>query len=267
MMRESEEKRDALLARLEDLSARADRGEVAVGAFLSPREARQAAAYAKREGLPFAFFGGYDDAERVRVYALPAYMETEEDVPLPVLLRDYGDTDGIAALSIKGSGYVTLTHRSYLGSLLGLGIERDVLGDLVVLDENGHEAVLFCDAQIVPFLLGELHKVGSDTVRVREVAPETVVLPPRRMAPIHDTVASARLDAVVAALCNLSRERARVAVVSGLVEVEFECEERPDFVLRTPCILSVRGVGRFRVLDVSEQTKKGRLRLVAEKFL
>ena len=256
-----------LEARLGDLVRLAERGQVAISDFLSPADSRRAEVYLTRTGTFYATFGGYDDAERQRVYLLPSYMESDEKEPLSHLLAQYGHSDGISLLLVKGSGYVTLSHRSYLGSLLGLGLERDVIGDIVVLDESGKEAVIFCDEQIVPFLLLEWKKVGSDTVKVTKTSLTDVVLPPRRTAPIADTVASPRLDAVVAALCNLSRERARTMVSDGCVEVDFEQEERPDFFLSAPCMVSIRGYGRFRVTSVSEQTKKGRIRLLGEKFL
>ena len=256
-----------LEARLDDLLRLAERGQVAVSDFLSPADCRRADAFLARAGISFAAFGGYDDAERQRIYLLPSYMESDEDESLSQLLGQYGHSDGIALLLVRGSGYVTLSHRSYLGSLLGLGLERDVIGDIVVLDESGREAVIFCDEQIVPFLLLEWKKVGNDTVKVTKTSLSEIVLPPRRTAPISDTVASPRLDAVVAALCNLSRERARTMVSDGCVEVDFRTEERPDFLLNAPCMLSVRGYGRYRVTSVSEQTKKGRIRLLGEKFL
>ena len=87
-----------------------------------------------------------------------------------------------------------------------------------------------------------------------------------RTTELSDTVASARLDCVVASLCRLSREKARECVLSELVELNFEVEDRPDHAVEAPAILSVRGVGRFRVLSLSELTKKGRLRLRAEKY-
>lgn len=256
-----------LEARLGDLVRLAERGQVAISDFLSPADCRRADTFLGRTGIPHVAFGGYDEAERQRMYLLPSYMESDEDEPLSQRLAQYGHSDGIALLLVRGSGYVTLSHRSYLGSLLGLGLERDVIGDIVVLDESGKEAVVFCDEQIVPFLLLEWKKVGSDTVKVTKTSHSDVVLPPRRTAPIVDTVASPRLDAVVAALCNLSRERARTMVSDGCVEVDFEQEERPDFSLVAPCMVSVRGYGRFRVTSVSEQTKKGRIRLLGEKFL
>jgi RNA-binding protein YlmH len=85
--------------------------------------------------------------------------------------------------------------------------------------------------------------------------------------PISDTVASPRLDCIVGALCSLSREKARATVESGLVELDFEREERPDRTVSAPCIISVRGYGRFRINSVSDMTKKGRYRLNAEKFV
>ena len=94
-----------------------------------------------------------------------------------------------------------------------------------------------------------------------------IQIPDRKTQPIRDTVASPRLDAVVAALCNLSRERARAAVVSGLVEIDFESEERPDRTLSADTTVSVRGFGRYRVTALSDKTKKGRYRLEAEKYV
>lgn len=257
----------ALLARLDDLARRAARGELAVGPFLSPREGMLARRYLTDLGTEYRLFGGFDDAERCRPYLLPPYMAEEEDSNVLSLLDAYGYESRIACVRVTGSGYASLDHRSYLGSLLGLGLDRSVIGDILVLGENGTEAVVFCDSAIAPFLLQEWYKVGRDTVKVMEIPLSAVVVPERKFSDIHDTLASARLDGVVASLCRMSRERAKTAVESGLVELNFECEERPDRSVEAGSILSVRGYGRYRVLSVSEQTKKGRFRLEAQKYL
>jgi RNA-binding protein YlmH len=72
---------------------------------------------------------------------------------------------------------------------------------------------------------------------------------------------------VVAALCSFSRERAKEAIVSSFVELNYECEERVDREISTPAVVSVRGVGKFNVISLSDKTKKGRYRLLAEKLL
>lgn len=260
---ERKEEITQLFARLEDLRERAEHGEVAVSGFLSPRELHFARRELDKRGMRFFAFGGYDGAERQRIYFLPDYME---DVNSEGELSAYGYSTDICTLKVKGSGFVTLSHRDFMGSLLGLGIERSVIGDIVVTD-TGREAVVICDETIAPFLLEAWIKAGNDKIRAERFSLPSDFIPERRFAPINDTVASARLDAVVAAVCKLSREKARVIVENETVEMDYETCSRPDRTLTAPCLLTVRGYGKFRVLSVSEQTKKGRYRLVAEKYL
>lgn len=251
---------EGLYARLEDMKKRAIRGELGISAFLSPRELHYARSHLGEGG--YLAYGGYSDAERKRIYFLPEYMEGVEDVED---LADFGEDTMISSVSVKGSGFVRLSHRDFMGSLLGMGLERSVIGDIVVTD--GESAVVMCDSRIADFLINEWTEVGHDKVRCSRVALGEDFSPERRYAPISDTVASARLDCIVAALCNLSRERARVCVVSGQCELDYECEERPDREVTPPALISVRGYGKFRVCSIGEQTKKGRLRLAAQKFL
>ena len=268
--RENEEAR-ALAARLDDLCARADSGELGVTVFMSPRELAFTKKYLAAKGAAVCFFGGYPQAERQRAYILPDYMselsECDGDTDIEERLSQFGYSSSVFALRICGSGYRRLSHRDFLGSLLGLGIERSVLGDILLLGDGDREALLLCDSNISEFIEKELCYVANDKVKVRGAELEDIQIPPRRTQPISDTVASPRLDAVVAALCNLSRDKARAAVVSGLVEIDFESEERPDRLLSGGATVSVRGFGRYRVISVSDKTKKGRYRLVAEKYV
>ena len=71
----------------------------------------------------------------------------------------------------------------------------------------------------------------------------------------------------MASLCSLSREKARVAVVNGLLEIDYECCERPDRTLTAPCTVTVKGYGKYRINSLSDKTKKGRLRLDADKYV
>ncbi len=265
--RENEDTR-VLTARLDDLSARAEGGELAVTDFLSPRELIIGKRYLEQKGESFCFFGGFSGAERKRAYILPDYMAelSRKATELDGALSEFGYSSAVSALIIRGSGYRTLTHRDFLGSLLGLGIERSVLGDIILLGDDKKEALVFCDENISEFILGELRAVANDKVRV-ERAGDDIDIPPRKTQPIYDTVASSRIDAVVAALCNLSRERARAAVVSGLVEIDFESEERPDGNVSAGAVVSVRGFGKYRIISVSDKTRKGRYRLEAEKYV
>lgn len=260
---ERKEGMDRLLARIDDLIARAEHGKVAITTFLSPREFHFATRRIEKTGISFFGFGGYDDAERKKVYILPDYMD---GLPSVSLLEDYGGSADISALKVSGSGFSKLSHRDFLGSLLGLGLERSVIGDIVVTKE-GKEAVVFCDTEITPFLLEVWVKAGNDKIRVEYTSLPENFAPERHFAQINDTVASPRVDAIVGALCSLSRDKARDLVENEYVEIDYETTSRPDRTVNSPCLVTVRGYGKFRVLSVNEQTKKGRYRLVAEKYL
>ncbi len=281
----------ALYARLDDLVRCAERGEMGVSSFLSPRETHYARSYLTQKGVMFRDFGGYASAERNRMYIFPDYMEgiggssesketepTEQPEQIKQIkqikeekwleeIKDFGYSSEIAALRIQGSGYRKLTHRDFLGSLLGLGLDRSVLGDILTDGEEGKSAVVFCDALISVFIENEMTVVANDKVKIHRLKEGEWQLPERRFATIHDTVASPRLDAVVAALCGISREKARDTVCGDMVEMNFESEDRPDHTVEAPCMISVRGFGRYRILSLTDRTKKGRYRLEAEKYL
>ena len=136
----------ALYARLDDLCAQAGQGIAAVTPFLTPREAKYARQYLSgrlRAGLAL-LWGGYPDAERVRAFLLPDYLEGllptvgadgGGSLPPADLLRAAGFDDlaedaaeQTAALSVRGSGFRTLTHRDYMGAVLGTGVVREAVG-------------------------------------------------------------------------------------------------------------------------------------------
>jgi len=220
----TEKEIDALLARAADLARRAAGGEVAYGPFLTPQEQRMLKIRLPQKQTPL-FCGGYPDAERARAFFLPDYMaELDDDVRREVLAEALGEA--VVPLLVKGSGFHTATHRDYLGAVLNLGIKREALGDICVLPDGG--AVLFCDSVMATFLKENLVRVARDTVSVGEVT-----LPPdfnggRSFKPLCDTVASPRADAVVAALCHLSRERAQALFARELVQMDYEPLEKYD---------------------------------------
>ncbi len=253
---------EGLFARLSDLCRKAEVGLCVHSDFMSPRELYFASEYLRAHGTSFFAYGGYADAERRRVYILPDYMPEDASVET---LAEYGHAHGIALLSVSTSGYRTLTHRDFLGSVLGLGIDRSVVGDILVGEST--DTLIFCDEAMAQFIASELSRVANDKVSVRRTDISGAVLPKRKFEMITDTVASARIDCVVGALCSLSRDKAKQTVVSGLVEVNYLTEERPDRQVTDGAVISVRGKGKYRILSVGETTKKGRYRLSAEKYL
>ena len=253
-----------LLAHVADLVSRAESGEIVTTPFLTPREQNEIRKKYAFLGDRLRFLGGYAEAERCRAVFLPSYMaELDGEVRETLLAEETGET--LVALSVMGSGYRELSHRDYLGSILNLGLERDAIGDIAVL--SPHDAVLFCDRLIATFLTENLTRAARDAVKVR-----VVELPPdfnggRKFEPVSDTVASPRADAVVAALCNLSRERAQALFAQGFVELDYEPLEKYDREVGEGAVLTVRSHGKFIVRSLSDKTKKGRYRLLADRYV
>ncbi len=266
-MERNDEQLRRLLSRVEELCERALRGQMTHTDFLTPREQKHAMATLRRMGQAHRarLHGGYASAERCCLLLFPDYAldACEEQADALTLLAVSGEDDPVTALRFRAGGYRTLTHRDYLGSLLSLGLERDVLGDIAM---DGNDATVLCLARIAPFLLTDAERIGGDAVRVSETALSPDFDGGRTFVPIRETVASPRLDCIVAALTDLSREAAQNAIRDGLVEVDYESEIRPDHQPDIPCTLSVRGKGKFIVRELGDTTRKGRIRLFADRY-
>ena len=262
-----------LFAKADDLYARARKGEVAVSGFLNPAEAHYLGKYAREMHMESSvvFFGGYRGASRTKAFFLPDYIIDLCDKP-------YGDerdrelllyvTDDVAAaigaVSIKGSGYRELSHRDYLGSILSLGIERFVVGDIAAT--GPYEAVVFADAKIAGYIATSLAKVASDDVKCSLVVVDEDFSVPENVEELVLSVASMRADCIVGGHAKCSRADAQSLVKSGAVTLDYEEISDPDKKISAPALISVRGSGKFRVLDNGVETRRGRLRVRAEKF-
>lgn len=233
------------IRRIEDYIERVNsRGQWQLTDFLSPREQGLAAGRARTAGIVAQGYGGYADAERQRLLLMPG-----EWYPEPADFQ-------VATLSVRADE--SITHGALLGALLGTGVERRKVGDLAVDGERGLCAI---DRMISAHVCQELHHAGRVAVAV-EVVDREVVWPKVDYNTATLSVASMRLDAVVAAACHWSRGTAQEAIQAGRVSVDHVETDRPDESVEVGDVLSVRGFGRVRVFESAGVSKKGRLRLV-----
>lgn len=248
---------DILGARVDDMLSRAERGEPVWSRFVNEAERAELSRMMSGIGsdLCYSFFGGYEGAERTRLFIYPDYCK----------LSDISDC--ITAVEIRGSGYEELKHSSFLGALTSLGIDRAKLGD-IVLRNNG--AILFADETIARFLLEEpapLTRVARDTVRLFAYDIPRGFSNPREYKEIFDTVQSPRLDSVVSSLAGIPRERAKALCIRGDVQVNYTVEQRPDFQVGQADIITVRSYGKFVIESLDQKTKKDRNKLIAKKYI
>jgi len=233
------EEKDIMISRLKDLALRRDKVNYCLfSPFLSPDILPDAKGIGK-----VLYWGGYPEAERVVAAFLPDWMG-DEDVEWPISLIIASPTDG-----------KIYNHRDYLGSLMALGIKRQVLGDIIV---DGATAYLFCLESIEDFILNNFTQVAGATVKL-EKAQNTCALPERKFEDISGTAASERLDCIVALAANTSRTKAAEFITSGNVMVNNRETLKTTYIMKKGDRFSIRGRGKFIYDGEKGTTKKGRI--------
>lgn len=258
-----------LEARIEDYIRKTERGELQLSSFLTPMQIYFAKEILKYRGVysRAVFCGGYDNAERARLLLLPSFTDGLDGEAKDKLADFFPDDskDAVVCIKIQGSGYRELSHRDYLGSILGMGIERDAIGDIATVDNFC--AFVFSSAAMARFIIAELDRVGTDKVKVSVCDLPEGFDGGRKYQRISDTVASERLDCVVASLCNLSRDKAQSEIRGGFCTLNYMPDDECAKDVCEGDIISMRGYGKFIVRSISQPTKKGRLRLIADKYV
>ena len=187
------------------------------------------------------FFGGYPDAERVVLALYLREPPAAEQFP-------------VVCLRIGCKNAERLIHRDYLGALMGLGLKREGVGDILPDAEGALVLALPAAARLIET---ELTEVGRERVTVAPAPlPQSAGEPAGE--PLRISVASLRLDAVLAALLHLSREQAAALIRSEKVLVNHIVRSAPATPLAEGDLLTIRGTGRFRLQELCGQSKKGR---------
>ncbi|MBQ8194513.1 MAG: RNA-binding protein [Oscillospiraceae bacterium] len=247
LLNEEERYLSAHIADLQRLSIKS--GVPRFSQFLNEREAVVADNAVK--GSP-CFFGGYDGAARV----VCGFIEDTYASELPP-----SDIFPIIPLTFTYRERDKLTHRDFLGALLSLEIKRELVGDILTAD--GY-AVVFVH-ETAAELVSALDKIGKVGVRCERGI--TKPLPEQQTKRIDATVSSLRLDCIVSAAVNISRERSASLVKSGMVNADFSPCLNVSAEMKENTVISVRGHGRFRLSEISGETRKGRIRIVIEKYI
>ena len=243
-----DEESQMLFAHIYDLGVQAEKyGGALYGDFIS--ETNADVLNERRHLLPTepVLFGGFDGAERKMVGFVPDYLEA--DFPISV----------VKITSRKNSG---LSHRDYLGSLMGLGIKREKCGDIII---NENICWVFLQEDIARFVDSSLLKVGGEGVSTTIVNVDEVLLPERKFTQIKGTVASMRLDSVLALFIRTGRSHTAAYITNGRVFVNGVVSTKPDMHLEDGDIITVRGVGRA-TLEIGATSRKDRIFVTLNKY-
>lgn len=216
--------------------------------FLNPRQRYILTTIVNQDDQIKAIFnGGYEQAEMQRALIFPDYYQPQAtDYELQLLEIDYPRK------------FAELHHRQIMGSLLSSGIDRNVFGDILGNDLDWQVVV---DAKMVPYLQAQVTQVGKIHIGFLPLAMEQVIQPQSDWEETAATVSSLRLDVIVAAAFNYSRNRAKLVIEHGLVRVNWQEVDRPDYPVAIFDQLSVRHAGRVQLQAVNGYNKKQKIRI------
>lgn len=244
-----------LLAKVWDkINAGFRRNIMANSPFLSPRELEMTRyLFGDVDGLHA--FGGYDDAERKMLIYLPDYLDesalTGEDSPMVCLRAVFYEGD-------------SPTHRDFLGALMGAGIARETVGDICV---GKGSCDFFVTEEIAPYILQNFTGAGRTKLHLEKIPIDQVSIPEPEIREIKDTVASIRLDSVIASGFRVGRSLAAQYIAAGKAAIDGLPCEKPDKLVPEGAKISVRGLGKIRLAAVNGQTKKGRTSVTIHRYV
>lgn len=198
-------------------------------------------------------WGGYPQAERQRLAIARA------ELPL--------DTSNIelVALSIAGNFlFDPATHRDFLGALLGTGIVREKVGDIIVLGDRGAQAIVV--PELAEFLETSLTQVRSVPVKTQRIDFSDLSIREPKKKEMTTVEASLRLDAVASAGFGMSRSKMADMISAGDVRVNWREITQPSHQLKTGDLVAIRGKGRLEIGDIAV-TKKERYRVLLTRFI
>lgn len=228
--------------------------EVVCSDFLSPPElAAVQGMFARLTEVQMVAWGGYPQAERQRV----AIARAE----LPLELEQVA----IAPLAISGNFlFDPATHRDYLGAVLGTGIVREKVGDIIVLGDRGAQAIVV--PELAEYLETHLTQVRSVPVKTRQIAVADLKIREPKKKEMTTVEASMRLDAIASAGFGMSRSKMVDLINTGDVRVNWKATKQASHPLKSGDLVAIRGKGRLEIGDVAI-TKKERFRVQLTRFM
>ena len=244
-----------LLAKLWDkINAGIRRNIPANTCFLSPREQEMTRfLFGAEPGL--SFFGGYEDAERKMLIFLPEYLDEgclyDEDSPMVCLRATFFEDDA-------------LSHRDFLGALMGAGIARETVGDICV---GKGRCDFFVTAEIAPYIEQNFLSAGRTKVHLDRISLWDAEIPEPEVKEIKDTVASLRLDSVISSGFRIGRSLAAQYISAGKAAIDGLPCEKPDKIIAEGIKISVRGLGKIKLAAVNGRTKKDRISITIHRYV
>ncbi len=220
--------------------------------FLSPFEQEMANTIANSLDLKVEFDGGFFGAERQRAAFCHEDFEGTSAFEIAVVKAEWN------------GNFARLSHRDCLGAVLGLGLEREIVGDIIATKDF---ARIIVDKKMADFFVMNLTQIGTVAVKTTLDELENIEPKEERVKEIRATVASLRADSIAAAGFGMSRSKAATDISAEKVQLNWQTVKNASQTIKQGDVLSMRGRGRLEVTEITGQTKKGRIGVLLKRYI
>ncbi len=211
--------------------------------------------FSKQNDVKVILYGGFDTSERNVMLFIPQYLDITDFDSLSGYFSENSDDNPLCVLRLEKDSFSSVTHRDYLGALMGLGIKRETIGDILV-NEKGAELIVL--KTVAEYIISELKSVGRATVSVKEISFDEIRNAASNIKEETVNVSSMRLDNIVSACYRLSRSESAQAILSGSVFVNSVQSLKCDKKVSIGDKIVFRSKGKVILREFSGVSKKGR---------
>ena len=244
---------EAVAVKLVDFAAQTIKNrKCKLSGFLSPFEQEMAGVIANSLGsLNVDFYGGYRGAERQRAAFCHEEFQSTPNFEIAVIKAEWNGE------------FARLGHRDVLGSILGLGVDRECLGDIIATKDC---ARILVDKKMCDYFTANLTQIGGTSVKTSVDELENISAKEERTKEIKATVASLRADSIAAVGFGMSRSKAAQEILAEKIKLNWQTVKNAAQAVKEGDVLSMRGRGRLEVAEIRGQTKKGRVGVLLRRF-
>lgn len=234
---------------LDKLNACINKNYIQTTKFLSENEIRLSIDLLKSyTSSSYILWGGWNNAKRKIIIFLPCYIDKEE------FIHNINIQDPLKYLRLKLPKGFTLSHRDYLGSLMSLGIERSVIGDILSYD-NGCDIILL--ENMLSYIQENFTKAGNVSFKSKVLSDyKQLTIPKINILESKFILSSLRLDCYISTVFKTSRSKAQELIKSGLVYINNSVENKPTRIVPLGASVNLRGKGKNIFFEIIGKTQK-----------
>ena len=228
-------------------------------AFLTPEQQSSLSGFLRsHHGEGLILFGGYEEAERKQLLFMPDYTGVTDERSAMEYFRENPEECPMVLLDVKipAAQKGRLSHRDYLGALMGEGIRREKIGDIIVSEDG---AQIVAAKELAGYLAENFRQAGRVCLDVKALPIFDLKQLETRTKNEKFTISSPRIDNILSAVFGISRKSAKEAISGGKVFVDGVEAAKPDFFLKGGEKVVLRGRGKAVYAGEKGTTRKGKV--------